>query len=76
VVVTQNKLKALFGNALTSDLMKFSDAVRFLPQVMEQMKIISEESPNFADSEYISHFNFQLLFWFFLTFSSIAQKQR
>jgi len=51
--MAQNKLKALFGNALTSDLMKFADTLHFpLPPMME-IKHASEASPNFLDSKYI-----------------------
>jgi hypothetical protein len=52
------KLEALFGNALTSSFMKFSNAPNFFLLHMKQLKIISEESSNYTHEEYIWHFKF------------------
>ena len=58
--MAENKLKALFGNALTPEFIKLLDTLYFHSLLTELMKPISKESPHVADSEHISHFDFQL----------------
>ncbi len=53
VVMPQNKLKALIGNALTLDFIKFSGTRRFLLSSIKEIIYIFDESSNFIDSKYI-----------------------